>query len=91
MVLVGGVDGGALLGPETVRKLACDAAVIPAVLAADGHILDLAGRGALFTTAQVHGALATRPALHLPRLPDPRHLVRRPPHPALGSTADPPT
>ena len=29
-VLVGGLDGGTPLGPETVRRLACDGAVIPA-------------------------------------------------------------
>src|SRR6476469_9266517 len=51
-VLVGGVDAGTLLGPEPVRKLACDGTVIPAVLAADGHILHW-GRGQrYFTTAQ---------------------------------------
>ena len=51
-VLVGGVDAGTLLGPETVRRLACDGSVIPAVLAPDGHILHW-GRGLrYFTTAQ---------------------------------------
>ena len=47
------MDGGALLGPETVRKLACDAAVIPAVLDADGQVLDLGRTRRLFTPAQV--------------------------------------
>src|SRR6478735_3022295 len=72
-VLVGGVDAGTLLGPETVRKLACDGTVIPAVLAADGHILHW-GRGQrYFTTAQTK-ALWLRS----------RHLVRRPPPAALA-------
>ena len=31
-----------------------------------------------------HSPVAPRPALHLPRLPTPRHLVRRPPPPALA-------
>ncbi len=52
-VVLAGLDGGALLGPETVRKLACDAAVIPAVLDADGHVLDLGRTRRLFTPAQV--------------------------------------
>jgi len=52
-VVVGGLDGGSLLGPETVRKLACDAAVVPAVLGADGQVLDLGRTRRLFSPAQV--------------------------------------
>jgi hypothetical protein len=52
-VVLAGLDGGALLGPETVRKLACDAAVIPAVLGADGQVLDLGRTRRLFSPAQV--------------------------------------
>ena len=51
-VLVGGVDAGTLLGPETVRKLACDGTVIPVVRAADGHILHWGRDQRYFTTAQ---------------------------------------
>ncbi len=51
--VVGSVAGGDLLGPETVRKLACDATIIPTVLGSNGEILDQ-GRGErLFTAAQV--------------------------------------
>src|SRR6478672_8983550 len=51
-VLVGGVDAGTLLGPETVRRLACDGTVTPVVRAPDGHVLHW-GRGQrYFTTAQ---------------------------------------
>ena len=42
-----------MLGPETVRKLACDGAVVPAVLGADGEVLHLGRRRRLFTSAQV--------------------------------------
>jgi hypothetical protein len=52
-VVLAGLDGGSLLGPETVRKLACDAAVIPAVLGADGQVLDLGRTRRLFSPAQV--------------------------------------
>jgi hypothetical protein len=51
-VLVGGVDAGTLLGPETVRKLACDGTVIPVVRAADGHVLHWGRDQRYFTTAQ---------------------------------------
>ena len=51
-VLVGCVDAGTLLGPETVRKLACDGTVIPVVRAADGHILHWGRDQRYFTTAQ---------------------------------------
>lgn len=47
-----GTESGALLAPETVRRLACDATVIPTVLGEGGAVVDL-GRGArLFTAAQ---------------------------------------
>ena len=51
-VLVGGVDGGTVLGPETVRRLACDANILPAVLGGRGQILDLGGYRRAFTSAQ---------------------------------------
>jgi hypothetical protein len=54
-VLVGGLDGGTPLGPETVRRLACDGAVIPAVLDSAGQLLRLGRTRRLFTSAQVRG------------------------------------
>ena len=42
-----------MLGPQTVRRLACDAGIIPAVLAGTGQILDLGGYRRAFTSAQV--------------------------------------
>ena len=52
-VLVGGVDAGTLLGPETVRRLACDAALIPVVLDTDGQLLRLGRTRRTFTSAQI--------------------------------------
>jgi Domain of unknown function (DUF222) len=50
--LVGGVDAGTLLGPETVRKLACDGTILPVLVGADGHPLTLGRSRRWFTPAQ---------------------------------------
>lgn len=46
-------DAGSLLGPETVRRLACDAGVVPAVLGGASEVLDLGCTVRLFTKGQV--------------------------------------
>jgi len=48
----GGADAGTLLAPETVRRLACDASLIPVVLGGEGEILDYGRSVRLFTPAQ---------------------------------------
>lgn len=50
--VVGGPDTGTMLAPETVRRLACDAAILPMVLGTDGQILDWGREKRLFTPAQ---------------------------------------
>ena len=45
--------GGDLISIETVRRLACDAQVVPAVLGTRGEVLDLGQAQRLFTRAQV--------------------------------------
>ena len=52
-VLVGGVDGGTLLGPETVRRLSCDGTLIAAILDTGGQLLRLGRARRAFTSAQV--------------------------------------
>ncbi len=52
-VLVGGVDTGTLLGPDTVRRLACDAALIPVILDTDRQLLQLGRTRRTFTSAQI--------------------------------------
>lgn len=52
-VTVGGSDTGTMLAPETVRRLACDASVIPVVLGSAGEVLDQGRAVRFFTTAQL--------------------------------------
>ena len=65
---------GELLAPETVRRMACDAAIIPAVLGSRGEVLDLGRTVRLATAKQVQALWIRDQGLHLPRL-----LEARPP------------
>ena len=49
---MGGADAGTLLAPETLRRLACDASIIPVVLGSRGEVLDFGLERRLFTPAQ---------------------------------------
>jgi hypothetical protein len=51
-VSVGGSDTGTMLAPETVRKMACDASIIPVVLGSAGEVLDQGRAVRFFTPAQ---------------------------------------
>ncbi|WP_406829557.1 DUF222 domain-containing protein [Pedococcus sp. KACC 23699] len=51
-VTLGGSDTGTVVAPETVRRLACDASVVPVVLGSAGEVLDQGRAVRLFTTAQ---------------------------------------
>jgi hypothetical protein len=55
----GMLDTGEAITPEQVRRLACDAQIIPAVLGGDGQVLDLGRSRRLFTGA-VRRALVIR-------------------------------
>ncbi|WP_353647680.1 DUF222 domain-containing protein [Nakamurella sp. A5-74] len=48
----GTIADGTLLAPDTARKLACDAGIIPTVLGADGAVLDCGKEQRLFTLTQ---------------------------------------
>ncbi len=50
---MGTLAEGVLLGCDTIRKLACDAAIIPVVLGVDGAILNQGREKRLFTTDQI--------------------------------------
>ena len=51
--VVGSAQGGSLIAPETARRLACDANVIPTVLGSRGEILDQGRSTRLATTGQL--------------------------------------
>ncbi len=50
---LGSLDSGGLLGPETVRRMACDAGIIPVVLGGPGEVLEVGRTQRLFTAGQV--------------------------------------
>ena len=52
-VTLGSVDRGSILAPETVRKLACEAGIIPALLGGRGELLELGDTVRTFTPAQL--------------------------------------
>ena len=45
----GSTLGGRLLGPETIRRIGCDATIIPVVLGTDSEVLDVGRARRLFT------------------------------------------
>ena len=51
--VVGSADAGALLAPETVRRPACDAGLVPVVLGGRGELLEMGRSTRYFTEAQV--------------------------------------
>ncbi|MBQ1009432.1 DUF222 domain-containing protein [Micromonospora sp. M51] len=55
----GALDTGAHLTPDTVRRLACDATILPAVLDSTGQVLDL-GRQRRLITGPLRRALVLR-------------------------------
>lgn len=50
--VVGSPEAGLILAPDVMRRLACDAAVIPTVLGSTGQVVDLGCSVRLFTPAQ---------------------------------------
>jgi hypothetical protein len=51
--VLGSLAAGELISPDTARKIACDAGIIPVVLGRDGEILDQGRAARLFTPGQV--------------------------------------
>ncbi|MEO6411356.1 MAG: DUF222 domain-containing protein [Pedococcus sp.] len=49
----GSGEAGTLLAPETARRIACAAGIVPVVLGKDRQVLDLGRRFRLFTSAQL--------------------------------------
>ena len=77
----GGPESGVVLGPETVRRLACDATIIPAVMGAAGAVVGLGTDVRLFTVAQtrrlwLRDGGCTYPGCDMPaQWTDAHHLV----------------
>jgi hypothetical protein len=63
--------GQELLTPGTVRRLACDADIIPVVLGTDSEVLDVGRTKRLVPPSDPARGLAPGRRLHLPRLHDP--------------------
>ena len=74
---------GELLAPETVRRMACDAGIIPVVLGSQGEVLDLGRTVAAGDPETGAGAVDPGQGLHVPRLLEAPILVRRPSRLAL--------
>lgn len=80
-VTLGGAEAGTVLAPETVRRLACDATIIPTVLGGAGAIVDLGVDVRLFTPAQMkrlwlRDQQCTYPGCDLPaHWTDAHHLI----------------
>jgi hypothetical protein len=55
--VLGTTEEGAMLAPETARRVACDARVIPVVLGGRGEVLELGRAERLFTPAQARAVL----------------------------------
>jgi hypothetical protein len=51
--VLGGTQAGTLLSAEVVRRLACDAALVPTVLGSAGQVADVGCLVRLFTPSQV--------------------------------------
>ena len=71
---------GTPISPDTVRRLACDAALIPMVLGSRGEVLDQGRRIYLPTDGATPRRRDPRSPLHVPRLSPTRQVDRRPSH-----------
>ncbi len=52
-MVMGGLTSAAVLGPETVRKLACDGGIIPVILGSAGQVLEMGSTRRAFSGSQV--------------------------------------
>ena len=60
------VSGGVDLGAETIRRMACDAHIIPVVLGTDGVVLDMGRRARLATADQRRALRVIYPTCFVP-------------------------
>ena len=74
--VLAGTQAGELLAPETMRRLACDAMIIPTVMGVEGAVVDLGRQERLVHPAAGAPAVASRPALHVSGVHDARAVGR---------------
>ena len=74
--VLGSTATGGVLSPEMLRRIACDAALVPHVLGTAGEDLDLGRVVRLFTRAQRRRLVAAGPVLHLSRVHGPASWSR---------------
>lgn len=74
--VIGSPAAGTLLGAQTVRRLACDATLIPHVLGAAGESLDVGRAHRLFTPAQRHALILRDRHCTYPGCDIPAHWCR---------------
>ena len=81
---LGTLEGGYLISPSALRRIACDANIIPVVLGSASQPLDI-GRATRIVPQGLRRALILRDGgCAFPRLRPPTVVVRRPPHRPLG-------
>ncbi len=78
------VEGGHLISRGALRRIACDANIIPVVLGTAGQPLDIGRSTRLVPQGSAPRADPARRRLRVPRLRPPTDVVRRPPHRPLG-------
>ncbi|MGL5819426.1 MAG: DUF222 domain-containing protein [Phycicoccus sp.] len=88
--VVGSVASGTVIAPESLRRIACDAALVPYVLGTDGEIVDQGRAVRLFTRAQrrrlwLRDGGCSYPGCHVPSSWCRAHHVR---HWADGGPSD---
>ncbi len=80
----GTTETGEQLSASTIRRICCDAEIIPAVLGTDSAVLDVGRTQRLVTTAIWKALVARDQGCRFPQLPTPTTDVPRPPPRALG-------
>ena len=78
------LTSGERLSAQAVRRLACDAEILPMILGGPSGVLDVGRSQRLVNLDPVAGVDRPRQALRLPRLPTTPDRLRRPPPRPLG-------
>ncbi len=77
------LDTGHAISPGQLRRWACEAKILPAVMDGQSHVLDLGRSKRFHTAAQRTGAVDRAADLPAPHLRHPRRVLPHPPQPPL--------